>query len=70
MTEWSAVASDATAPTSYAPVSCRIELCHVVVAETGNRQVSHSVDPCEAGECFGELRSHVLAPIAVCREQK
>ncbi len=46
------------------------QLCHVVVAETGNRQVSHSVDPCEAGEYFGELRSHVLAPIAVCREQK
>jgi hypothetical protein len=46
------------------------QLRHVVVAQTGNRQVSHSVDPCEAGECFGELRSHVLAPIAVRRKQK
>ena len=46
------------------------QLRHVVVAQTGNRQASHAVDPCEAGECFGELRSHVLAPIAVCRKQK
>ena len=70
VTEWTAVASDATAPTSFAPVELPNQLRHVLVAQTGNRQASHSVDPCEAGECFGELRSQVLAPIAVRRKQK
>ena len=46
------------------------QLRHVLVVQSRKRQAGHAVDSCETGKRFGELRSHVLAPVAMRRQQK
>jgi hypothetical protein len=40
------------------------------VAQARERHTADAVDPCKGRKRIGELRSHVLAPVTVRREQE